>query len=83
MSVIDLWLGIWGRKHTFGTKPLKNDVGPSFLIMLLMILNPDSGLSKFRFWIRVLTTSRGAETRRDADAPAIEEMKFWNQVAEL
>lgn len=62
---------------------MKKAVIPSFLAMLLTIRNPDSGFSKFRFWMRVLITSRGAETMRDALAPAIEAMKFWNQVAEL
>jgi hypothetical protein len=56
---------------------------PSFLAIFERIRNPLSGLSKFLFWMRVLTTSSGAETRRDADAPAIEAMKFWNQVAVL
>jgi len=75
---------IWATStHTFGTKPLKKLVKPSFLIMLPTILNPLSGFSKLRFWIRVLTTSRGADTSREADAPAIEAMKFWNHVALL
>lgn len=56
---------------------------PSFLAMLLRILKPLSGLSKLRFWIRVLITSRGAETRREPEAPAMEATKFWNQVALL
>jgi hypothetical protein len=73
-------LALW---HTFGTKPLKKLVMPSFFIILLTILKPLSGLSKFRFWIRVLITSRGAETMRDAEAPAIDAIKFWNQVALL
>lgn len=51
--------------------------------MLATILKPLSGFSKFRFWIRVLTTSRGADTNREADAPAIDAMKFWNHVALL
>jgi len=51
--------------------------------MLDTIRKPLSGFSKFRFWIRVLTTSRGAETTSEADAPAIEATKFWNQVALL
>jgi len=69
--------------RSFGTKPLKKLVIPSFFIILLTILKPLSGLSKFRFWIRVLMTSRGAETMRDAEAPAIDAIKFWNQVALL
>ena len=47
------------------------------------ILKPLSGLSKFRFCIRVLITSRGAETIREADAPAIEATKFCIHVALL
>lgn len=34
---------------SFGVKPLKKLVKPSFLAMLAKILNPLSGLSKFRF----------------------------------
>jgi hypothetical protein len=44
---------------------------------------PDSLASKLRFWIRVLTTSRGAETMSEAEAPAMDATKFWNQVALL
>jgi hypothetical protein len=62
--------------NSLGVRPLKKLLNPSFLAMLERILNPLSGFSKFRFWIRVLITSRGAETRRDADAPAMEAMKF-------
>lgn len=68
---------------TFGTRPLKKLVNPSFLTMLETILKPDSGFSKFRFWILVLITSKGAETTSDADAPAMEATKFWNQEALL
>lgn len=68
---------------TLGTRPLKKAVAPSFFIMLEIILKPLSGFSKLRFWIRVLMTSRGAETRREAEAPAMEAMKFWNQDALL
>lgn len=35
------------------------------------------------FWIRVLMTSSGAETIREADAPTMEATKFWDQVAAL
>ena len=70
-------------KHTLGVNPLKKLVMPSFFIMLLTILKPLSGFSKFLFWIRVLITSSGAETRREAEAPAIDAIKFWNHVAEL
>jgi hypothetical protein len=68
---------------SLGTSPLKKAAGPSFLAMLERIRKPLSGLSKFRFWIRVLITSRGAETTREAEAPAIEAIKFWNQLALL
>lgn len=56
---------------------------PSFRAILVRILKPLSGFSKFLFWMRVLITSRGAETTREAVAPAIEAMKFWNQEALL
>lgn len=69
--------------YTLGVKPLKKLEKPSCFHMLEMILTPLSGLSKFLFWMRVLTTSRGAETRREAEAPPMEAMKFWNQVALL
>lgn len=68
---------------TLGTRPLKKAEGPSFFAMLVRILKPLSGLSKFLFWMRVLMTSRGAETTSDADAPAMEATKFWNQLALL
>lgn len=88
-------------------RPLKNEVGPSCLIMLEMIRKPLSGFSKFLhitpvrgeriiaedcrkgaisnylFWIRVLITSKGAETTSDEDAPAMDAMKFCPQVAAL
>jgi hypothetical protein len=44
---------------------------------------PDSGFSKLRFCIRVLITSRGAETTREALAPQMEATKFWPHVAAL
>lgn len=69
--------------NNFGTRPLKNAPAPSFLIIFAMILVPLSGFSKFRFWIRVLMTSRGAETIRDALAPKMEATKFWLQDAAL
>lgn len=71
------------REPTFGTRPLKKLPNPSFLAMLDRIRKPLSGFSKFLFWIRVLITSSGAETSSEADAPAIEAMKFWNQDALL
>lgn len=61
---------------SFGVKPLKKLEKPSFLAMLDRILNPLSGLSKFRFCIRVLMTSSGADTNKDADAPAMDAIKF-------
>lgn len=63
--------------RSLGVRPLKKAVGPSCFIMFAMILTPLSGFSKFRFWILVLTTSRGAETIKDAEAPAMEAIKFW------
>ncbi len=69
--------------RSLGVKPLKKLVKPSFFIMLPTILNPDSGLSKLRFCIRVLMTSKGAETMRDAEAPAIEATKFCSHEAVL
>lgn len=68
---------------SLGVRPLKKLVIPSFFIMLETILKPLSGFSKFRVCIRVLMTSRGAETIREAEAPAMEAMKFWKYVAEL
>ena len=69
--------------RSLGTKPLKKAENPSFRAILVRIRIPPSGLSKFLFWIRVLMTSRGAETISDADEPAIEAMKFWNHEALL
>ena len=69
MRLDDCWL-------TFGTKPLKKLVIPSFFIILPTILKPLSGLSKFLFWMRVLITSRGAETISEAEAPAMDATKF-------
>ena len=66
-----------------GTRPLKKADAPSFLAMLLRIRKPLSGFSKLRFWIRVLMTSRGADTTSEAEAPAMDAMKFWNHVALL
>lgn len=68
---------------TLGTRPLKKADGPSFLAMLLRMRKPLSGLSKLRFWMRVLMTSRGADTTSEADAPAMDATKFWNHVALL
>lgn len=50
---------------------------------MAMIRMPLSGFSKFLFWMRVLMTSRGAETTKEADAPAMDATKFWNHVALL
>lgn len=68
---------------SFGVNPLKKLVIPSLRSMLPTMRNPDSGFSKFLFWILVLMTSRGAETIRDADAPQIDATKFWSQLALL
>lgn len=62
---------------------MKKEVRPSFLAMFATMRKPDSLASKLRFWIRVLTTSRGAETMREADAPAMEATKFCDQEAVL
>lgn len=70
-------------EHTLGTNPLKKAEKPSLRIILDTIRKPLSGFSKFLFWIRVLMTSRGAETSREAEEPAIEATKFWNQDALL
>jgi hypothetical protein len=59
-----------------GVRPLKKEVMPSFFIMFETILNPLSGFSKFLFWIRVLMTSRGAETTKEAVAPETDATKF-------
>jgi hypothetical protein len=84
IDILVLSNGVMKREvNTFGTNPLKKLVMPSFFIMLPTILNPLSGFSKFLFWIRVLITSRGAETKREAEAPAIEATKFWSHVALL
>lgn len=56
---------------------------PSFLIMFEIIRKPLSGFSKFRFCIRVLMTSSGAETIKDALAPDTEATKFCDHVAAL
>lgn len=68
---------------SLGVNPLKKLVKPSSLIMLPTILNPDFGLSKLRFCIRVLMTSSGADTMREAEAPAMEATKFWSHEAVL
>jgi hypothetical protein len=46
-----------------------------------MTVKPGTFCSKFAFWIRVLTVSRGAAIVIDATAPAIDAMKFWVHVA--
>lgn len=68
---------------SLGVRPLKKLESPSFLIILPTILKPLFGLSKFRFWMRVLITSKGADTMSDAEAPAMDATKFCSQVAEL
>lgn len=69
--------------NSFGTNPLKKALGPSCFAISEIIVKPLFGLSKLLFWMRVLTTSRGAETRREALAPAMEATKFWPHVAAL
>lgn len=69
--------------NNFGVSPLKKLVKPSFFIMLPTILNPLSGFSKFRFCILVFITSNGAETTKEAVAPAIDATKFCMKPAEL
>lgn len=69
--------------QTFGTSPLKKLEKPSFLAILVRMRKPLSGFSKLRFWIRVLMTSRGADTIRDAEEPATDATKFCPQVALL
>lgn len=66
-----------------GVSPLKKEVNPSCLIMLDTILKPLSGFSKFLFWMRVLITSRGADTTSEALAPAMDATKFCIHDAEL
>jgi hypothetical protein len=65
----------------FGVRPLKKAVGPSCLIRSLMTVIPGTLCSKFAFWIRVLTVSRGAATVIEATAPAMDAMKFCVHVA--
>lgn len=62
---------------------MKKELIPSCFTMLETMRMPLSGLSKFRFWMRVLMTSSGAETSSDALAPAMEATKFWLHEAEL
>lgn len=69
--------------NIFGVNPLKKLLIPSCLNIVFTILNPLSGFSKFRFWMRVLMTSNGAETIKLALAPAIDATKFCIHVAAL
>lgn len=62
-------------ERTFGVKPLKKAPIPSVLIISLMIAAPPTFELKLAFWIRVLTTSRGAATVMDATAPATDATK--------
>jgi hypothetical protein len=68
---------------SFGTSPLKKADAPSLRAMLVRMRQPLSGLSKLRFWMRVLITSSGADTISDALAPAMDATKFWPHVALL
>ena len=71
-----------GKTHrTFGVSPLSRADRPSFLIKSLTTVTPESLVSKFWFWMRVLIVSRGAATVIDATAPATDAIKFWVQVA--
>ena len=68
-------------ERTFGVRPLNRAAGPSCLIRSLTTVTPESLVSKFWFWMRVLTVSRGAAMVIDATAPATDAIKFWVQVA--
>lgn len=63
------------RALTLGVNPLKKAPTPSCLIMSLIMVAPPTLDPKLAFWIRVLTTSRGAATVMEATAPAIEATK--------
>lgn len=69
--------------RSLGVSPLKNEPKPSLRAILVRILKPLSGFSKFLFWILVLITSSGADTISEALAPAIEATKFWLHEAAL
>jgi len=69
------------RESTFGVKPLKKAVEPSFLRSSLITVTPCTLRSKFAFCIRVFTVSSGAATVIEATAPATEAMKFCIHVA--
>lgn len=60
---------------TLGVRPLKNELAPSVLSISLMTATPETLVLKLAFWIRVLTTSRGAATVIDATAPATDATK--------
>ena len=69
--------------RSLGVNPLKKELNPSLRAIFRNIVNPLSGFSKFRFCMRVLMTSRGAETNKEAEAPAMEATKFCSHEAEL
>lgn len=54
---------------------MKKAPGPSERTMSLMTVKPETFWQKLAFWIRVLTTSRGAATVIDETAPAMDAMK--------
>lgn len=60
---------------TLGVRPLKNEVIPSLATISRIMAAPPTLEPKLAFWIRVLTTSRGAATVIEATAPAIEATK--------
>jgi len=68
-------------RRTFGVSPLNRAIEPSCLIRSLTTVTPESLVSKFWFWMRVLIVSRGAATVIDATAPATDAIKFCVQVA--
>lgn len=75
LSRMTLQNGYLSLPPTLGVRPLKNDPGPSVRTISLIIAQPERLLLKLAFWIRVLTTSRGAATVIEATAPAIEATK--------
>jgi hypothetical protein len=60
---------------TLGVRPLKKEPIPSVRTMSRMMVIPETLALKLAFWIRVLTTSRGAATVMEATAPVIEATK--------
>lgn len=73
--IIIIFLKKKKSRLTLGVNPLKKAPTPSCLIMSLIMVAPPTLDPKLAFWIRVLTTSRGAATVMEATAPAIEATK--------